>query len=615
MNESPPAIIDLATETVRAPERNGHHTERTESRNGYHPVIAPTRPLDQETLRQVAWDIGEQRPADHYLPSENHVGLVSVHPYQGCLHWRIRQDWIDEQIRRRGPAWQNCTLVARIYDVSFIEFNGLNAHHMFDVNLSAIAGHCFFNLARPGTWQLAEVGFRLRNGEFVPAARSHIVPFPSDSVSSRHSHAGLLVDESGAVKEVGNLWEQERVLLEHRKPKIERPLRIAALAFESLATGQQGPLARFVSELATGKANQGHEVHLFVPATADFKGDRSVNNVVYHPLEVSREGGPLDVALRYARAAEEGMRTIGDFDLIHLHEWMTGLAAWIGTRPTVLSLTSLEATRRNGKPPSELSKEIQQAEAALAHSVGCILTPDWLRDRAVSEFGLDASQVHPFPMEARLPNQWEAAIDVGKVKMEIGLGVYDRPVVFVGPLEHGSGVDILVEALPTLLQRAPQLRVVCAGYGSMMAPLAHRASQLGVGHALRLLGDVPRSRLVGILRAGEGLILPSRHRVEWDDAVVDLARLAGKPVITTVAGPAHLVQHEQTGLVTYDNPGSMVWALDRLLHDPQHAEEMGRRGKRNDGAAAVDWFGVVRLYLDLCAASFPELRGTDARTS
>jgi glycosyltransferase involved in cell wall biosynthesis len=611
MNETPPAIIDLAAETVRAPERNGHHTELAESRNGYHPVVAPARPLDQETLRQVAWDIGVQRAGDHYEPGSNHVGLVSVNPYQGCLHWRIRQDWIDQRVRERGPAWRDCSLVVRLYDVSFIEFNGLNAHHLFDVGLPAIVGHQFFNLARPGTWQLAEVGFRLRNGEFVPAARSHIVPFPSDSVSHRHSHAGLLVDESGAIKEVGNLWEQERVLSEYRKPKIDKPLRIAALAFESLATGQQGPLARFVSELAAGKASQGHQVHVFLPASADFQADRDVHGVSYHPLEVSRTGSPLDVALQYARAAEERMQALGSFDLIHLHEWMTGLAAWIGTRPTVLSLNSLEATRRNGKPQSDLSKEIQQAEAALAHSVGCILTPDWLRDRAVSEFGLDDSQVHAFPMEARLPNQWEAPIDVGKVKMEIGLGVYDRPVLFIGPLEHGSGVDILVEALPVMLQRIPQLRVVCAGYGSMMAPLAHRAGQLGVGHALRLLGDVPRSRLVGILRAAEGVVLPSRHRMEWDDAVVDLARLAAKPVITTTAGPAHLVQHEHNGLVTYDNPGSMVWALDRLLHDPQHAERLGRQGKRNEGAAAVDWSGVVRLYLDLCAASFPELRGTD----
>ena len=70
-------------------------------------------------------------------------------------------------------------------------------------------------------------------------------------------------------------------------------------------------------------------------------------------------------------------------------------------------------------------------------------------------------------------------------------------------------------------------------------------------------------------------MLPSRYRVPFDDAVVDLARRAGRPVVTTHGGPAHLVRHEENGIITYDNPGSMVWALDRILGDPGHAEQHG----------------------------------------
>jgi glycosyltransferase involved in cell wall biosynthesis len=108
------------------------------------------------------------------------------------------------------------------------------------------------------------------------------------------------------------------------------------------------------------------------------------------------------------------------------------------------------------------------------------------------------------------------------------------------------------------------------------------------------------------MRAAEALVLPSRYRVPFDDAVVDLARKAGRPVVTTQGGPAHLVRHEETGLVTYDNPGSMVWALDRILGDPGHAERMGRNGWRADGPAVV-WSEVAAHYLDLCANHFPVL--------
>src|SRR5207244_8567188 len=103
----------------------------------------------------------------------------------------------------------------------------------------------------------------------------------------------------------------------------------------------------------------------------------------------------------------------------------------------------------------------------------------------------------------------------------------------------------------------PHPRLALAGAGHLYGRLHHRSHQLGVAHAVRLLGHVESSPLTRLLRAAEALVLPSRYRVPFDDAVVDLARRAGRPVVTTHGGPAHLVRHEETGVITYDNPGSM----------------------------------------------------------
>jgi hypothetical protein len=50
----------------------------------------------------------------------------------------------------------------------------------------------------------------------------------------------------------------------------------------------------------------------------------------------------------------------------------------------------------------------------------------------------------------------------------------------------------------------------------------------------------------------------------------------------------------------------MVWAVDRVLGDPAHAERMGQNGRRSDGGAPR-WSEVALHYLELCAACFPEL--------
>jgi glycogen(starch) synthase len=561
--------------------------------------------IDVDFLRRCAWEIGERRAADHFTPPASHVGLAMVTPYQGFAHWRILPEWVDATARQRGSAWHDCRLVLRLYDVSYIVFNGLNAHQIHDHPLPSLCGQRFFKLSRPGTWQLAEVGFVLRNGEFIPAARSQTVSFAPDSPSPRGGQTALLVN--GRVEEIGNVWEQERILWERRQPRLRQPLRIAAFAFASLATGQDGPLARFVAELAAGQCARGHEVHVFVPSSASFNADRQEAGVHYHPLAFLQDGTPLEVARAYGHAAEERLRKEPPFDLVHLHDWMTGLVPRAGAAATVLSLGSLETTRRNGTPATDLSRQIEQTERDVAQTVDGVLTPDWLREKAIAELGINGGRVFAFPMEGRLPNEWECPLDYGKVKMEIGVGPLDRLLLFVGPLEPAAGPDLLLEALPVLLQRAHNLRLAFVGAGPEHGHLQHRAQQLGVAHAVRLLGHGEGSLVTRLVRAAEALVLPSRFRVPFDDAVVDLARRAGRPVVTTHGGPAHLVRHEENGIVTYDNPGSMVWAVDRLLGDPAHAERMGRNGRRGSDGGSVVWSEVARHYLELCAAHFPEL--------
>jgi glycosyltransferase involved in cell wall biosynthesis len=568
------------------------------------PVSAP---LDAETLRRIAWEIGEARPADAYVPTDSHVGLVAVSPRQGFAHWRICPKWVEETACQRGGAWHHCRLVLRLYDVSCIHFNGFNAHRIQDETLPSLCGQRFFHLPRAGTSQIAEVGFVLRSGEFIPAARSHHVQFARDNWSSNRDLTALYVDDRWRIAQAGNVWEQAHFLQELRSPKLRQPLRIAVF---TLAANDGLPSA-FVRELAVHERAMGHEVHIFLPAAGPMDRPCEVDGVYYHPLPVRLDGSPLEFIQAFARAAEQPLHDAPAFDLLHHHEWLTGLAAARLRLPRILSLTSVEATRRNGAPSTDLSKAIEDAERAIARNAGCVLTPDWLHAQAITELGLDDVRVRSFPMEGRLANEWDCPLDYGHVKGEIGVGPLDRLLLFIGPLEHAAGVDLLIEALPVALRRAGNLRVALLGSGNMHGHLEARAHQLGVAHAIRLLGHRDGPQVKRLVRAAEAIVLPSRCRVPFDDAVVELARKAGRAVVTTHGGPAHLIHHEHNGLLTYDNPGSMVWALDRLLGDPVHTERMGRNGKRDDGSVQ-SWGDVTRHYLQLCAQCFPELTITDS---
>ena len=568
---------------------------------------------DGATLRNLAWDVGQSRPAEAYVPIASHVGLAMVSPCRGFAHWRMLDDWIHRTAEQQGDAWHDCRMILRLYDVSYVEFTGLNANGLQDHDLPSTRGQMIFDLPNGGTWQLAEVGFLLRSGEFLPAARSRVVSFAPPTPSPHGDHTALLVDEDFNIEEVGNLWDQEKILTDRRTPKLRTPLRIAALAMPSAEADRDGMPTKFITELAAGLGQCGHEIHLFVPGC---DGLQETDNVHLHPLDACPDAAALEQARSFARAAEDSMAGHGPFDLIHCHEWMTGL--WIRGQgfggsnqdtPTILSVSSVETTRRHGTTPTGASLEIEKTEGEIAAKADCVLAPDWLRGKAVADLGLDGAYAHAFPMEGRVPNEWECPLDYGQIKGEIGVGPLDRLMLLIGPLEHEAGCDLIIEALPVVLQRWHNLRVAFAGSGQQWEQLEHRAGELGVSHAVRLLGHVDSTQITRLLRASEALVLPSRYRVPFDDAVVDLARRAGRPVITTQDGPAHLVRHEETGVVTYDNPGSIVWAIDRILGDPAHARQMGENGRCSDGFI-LNWGDVAHRYLELCAACFPQLTET-----
>jgi glycosyltransferase involved in cell wall biosynthesis len=569
--------------------------------------VASAARIDVEVLRRHAWEIGSRHAQAKYLCPDSYVNLCAVSPGEALVVWRLQDAWIKSMAESHQHEWQGSRRVVRLYDVSFIEFNGFNAHQIRDVDLDGPAGSLLVRFPLSGTTQMAEVGFLLRTREFIPAARSGATLFPSLTVSKSHDIAALYVDDRLAPEPVASPWEGMSYLRERKKPRLRKGLRLALLSSAGAPGAEGDATGTFVSSLAGELTGRGMKVHVFAPASERFQEVTVASEVQYHPLHISASSNPVDTALAFARALEAELEHLPPFDHFHIQEWMTGLVPWLGTRAATVALSSIELTRRNGSEPTDLSKQIEKLESDIARAADCVIMPPWLRDKGVAALQLDGSRVHAFPMEGRPMDEWEIPLDLAKAKGGIGLGPTDRLLLFVGPLEWAGGPDLIVEALPTVLSRTANVRVAFVGCGGMHAAIADRAHHLGIGYAIRLLGHRELCDLIPLLRASEGLLLPSRQRVPRDHDVVALARRAGRPVITTHGGPGAMVRHEQDGLVIYDNPPSLVWGMSRLLDDRRHAEEMGRNGVQH-GESGASWKGVARVYADLCAQSFAELR-------
>ena len=176
------------------------------------------------------------------------------------------------------------------------------------------------------------------------------------------------------------------------------------------------------------------------------------------------------------------------------------------------------------------------------------------------------------------PHNFDGWIDPASVRAGYGIGPVDPMVLFVGRMVYQKGPDLLVEAIPYILQYHPGAKFVFAGDGEMKGSVEHRAHELNVSHATRFVGLKGGSELTELYRACDAVCVPSRN--EPFGIVVLEGWSAGKPVVATVnGGPNEYVWHEVNGLKIYANPESVAWGLGTLFTNFEWARWMGQNGR------------------------------------
>jgi glycosyltransferase involved in cell wall biosynthesis len=147
----------------------------------------------------------------------------------------------------------------------------------------------------------------------------------------------------------------------------------------------------------------------------------------------------------------------------------------------------------------------------------------------------------------------------------------------IGTLTREKGLDLLIEVLPSTVQRHPELQLCIVGAGPMEAGLRAQAEHLGVAKSVHFSGCVEDVR--PWLAAFDLLAQPSRSEA-LSLAVLE-AMAMGVPVVATdVGGMAEAVEDGVTGkLVPAGDSAALAAALNELLSDRSGLEELGLAGR------------------------------------
>jgi glycosyltransferase involved in cell wall biosynthesis len=155
--------------------------------------------------------------------------------------------------------------------------------------------------------------------------------------------------------------------------------------------------------------------------------------------------------------------------------------------------------------------------------------------------------------------------------------------------EQYKGHDIVLRALPEVIERVPNLSYLIVGDGDDRPRLERVAERLRVTNHVVFTGRVADGELAACYRASEVFVLPARTVLDERDpkgegfGIVFLEAMAfGKPVIGPNYGaPVELIRHGENGLlVEPEDPAAVAQALMRLLKSPEEARGMGESARQ-----------------------------------
>ena len=196
-----------------------------------------------------------------------------------------------------------------------------------------------------------------------------------------------------------------------------------------------------------------------------------------------------------------------------------------------------------------------------------IAISDQVVEHLKGDFGVKASKIHlvisGVDLEAFSMIQSDERVEKRKQ-----LGVGDKIVLgMVARLSDVKGQDVLIQALPKILDRFPQALVVLAGKGKFKPELERLISQLKLDGKVWFLENEWDVR--SYLCAFDLYLNPSRQ--EGLGISVIEAQACGIPVVASrVGGLPVLVQEAKTGfLVSPEQPNELASKVVQVLNSPE----------------------------------------------
>lgn len=288
--------------------------------------------------------------------------------------------------------------------------------------------------------------------------------------------------------------------------------------------------------------------------------------------------GDSERSSQYAIAALNALDSVGDFDLIHAHDWLTFDAALhikrLTGKPLVVHIHSTEHDRSGYHGANAIITELERKGMDTADRI--VAVSHYTKEGLVRNYGQAGQKI-------------DVVYNAGAQAETQPITPNDGCISFIGRITEQKGPEIFVDAAVRIRETVPDARFVMAGDGNLMPMVRSLVRLLGLAGAFSFPGFINRDEVQRLLHRSRVLVMPSLS--EPFGLVALEAIQAGVPVVLS----RNCGLSERIKSAVYVDPedvNAIADATIRLLNDPERARERARAASRE--AARLTWTESAR---------------------
>jgi N-acetyllactosaminide 3-alpha-galactosyltransferase len=192
---------------------------------------------------------------------------------------------------------------------------------------------------------------------------------------------------------------------------------------------------------------------------------------------------------------------------------------------------------------------------------------------------------------------------IDEMHKKLGLSEKDKnpkQILWLGRLAGNKGCDYMVKAMPMILAKFPDTKLVICGEGEEKAHILSLIKEYKIEKSIEWHGTVDFATLVRLFYTSLVYVFPSINRLEAFGIVQLESFVNYTPVIASdIPGPNAVMDVGKTGyLVPKQDPPAIADKVNELLADPNKAIEMGKAGRRLV-ETKYDWKGIAEQVVNL----------------